>query len=63
MTSIHIDLAEPTTEAQLDKCPDHPNAEAEGGFGLAGGGFGPYMVCTVCCRIFGKINLPDSEDE
>lgn len=35
-------------------CPDHPEAPAETGFGLAGGGFGPYTYCTECFRVLSK---------
>lgn len=40
-------------------CPEHPGEEPEVGFGLAGGGYGPYYFCPVCCKILGK----DQEDE
>jgi hypothetical protein len=36
------------------RCPDHPKYEAEVGFGLAGGGYGTYTCCTICCRILTK---------
>lgn len=39
---------------QAIRCPDHPDEEPSVGFGLAGGGFGPYTVCPVCCRILSK---------
>lgn len=35
-------------------CPDHPKEEPEMGFGLAGGGYGPYSYCPVCHRILDK---------
>ncbi len=34
-------------------CP-HPQNKQECGFGLAGGGYGGYMYCTVCYRIYDK---------
>lgn len=36
------------------RCPDHPKAPQEMGFGLAGGGYGPYSYCSICCRILSK---------
>jgi hypothetical protein len=32
-----------------------------GGFGLAGGGFGPYEYCDCCSNIVSKTCLPDVE--
>lgn len=40
------------------KCPDHPEAEIADGFGLAGGGFGPYTCCCECCVVLSKTVLP-----
>lgn len=40
--------------APLDRCPDHPTEYPEAGFGLAGGGYGPYMYCPICARILSK---------
>lgn len=36
------------------RCPDHPDAEPEMGFGLAGGGYGAYSYCPDCHRILWK---------
>lgn len=38
------------------KCPDHPGGSVETGFGLAGGGFGPYTYCNECGRVLTKAN-------
>lgn len=57
----HIAESKPREDAIADRCPDHPNATSTGGFGLAGGGFGPYEVCDECGRIFGKLDLGDDE--
>lgn len=57
----HIAESEPRPEVTADRCPDHPNASSSGGFGLAGGGYGPYEVCDECGRIFGKIDMGDEE--
>lgn len=60
--SIHIDPAEPTPRAQLDHCVVHPDQtveNCESGFGLAGGGFGPYYICGKCGLVFGKITVDD----
>ncbi len=42
-------------------CPAHPHATHEHGFGLAGGGYGPYSICNECGSVFDKIDLPDDE--
>jgi hypothetical protein len=36
------------------RCPAHPDVLPEMGFGLAGGGYGPYSYCPVCSRIIHK---------
>lgn len=36
------------------RCPQHPDVLPEMGFGLAGGGYGPYSYCPVCSRIIHK---------
>lgn len=62
MTSIHITPSEPRKEALSPHCPEHPDQTAEnceGGFGLAGGGFGAYNICGKCGRIFNKTVEPD----
>ncbi len=38
----------------IDKCPDHPDAEQEMGYGLAGGGMGVYTYCSICGRVLTK---------
>lgn len=43
------------------KCPEHPTALPEVGFGLAGGGYGVYTVCPECARILSKTLEPDDE--
>lgn len=61
-TSIHIDPSDPTPRALKDHCEDHPEQTAEncqGGFGLAGGGFGAYSICGVCGCIFNKFIFED----
>lgn len=34
--------------------PDCPKPEPEGGFGLAGGGYGAYSYCPACGAILWK---------
>jgi hypothetical protein len=46
-----------TPEAERRACPDHPDGGSRGGFGYAGGGFGPYQVCVACGTIFGKTQV------
>lgn len=53
---IMIDSAEsklPPMDETI-KCPEHPLAAPEIGFGLAGGGYGVYTVCPICARILSK---------
>jgi len=40
------------------RCPA-PNFEV--GFGLAGGGYGPYEYCEICGEIVSKTELGDDE--
>lgn len=52
-------MSEPTPMRSNDnkqpvRCPEHPLTEPEIGFGLAGGGYGPYTLCPVCYRILNK---------
>lgn len=58
---VHLDEAKIASEAALPHCVDHPTASYSGGFGLAGGGYGPYCICDECGRLFGKIEEPDDE--
>ena len=44
----------PHGAAEPMECPDHPDVPHEIGFGLAGGGYGPYAYCPVCSRIVVK---------
>lgn len=41
--------------------PDCSHEEKEYGFGLAGGGFGPYEYCTICYRILWKTQEMEEE--
>ena len=42
------------SEPQHTRCPAHPDVQPEMGFGLAGGGYGPYYYCPVCSHIIHK---------
>lgn len=42
------------SEPQHTRCPAHPDVQPEMGFGLAGGGYGPYSYCPVCSHIIHK---------
>lgn len=58
---IHIDPADVRADIldhQVQNCPTC-SSELTDGFGLAGGGYGPYGFCEKCQRIIYKINLPD----
>lgn len=37
----------------------HPQKYQECGFGLAGGGYGPYMYCSQCGRVYNKTQIED----
>lgn len=57
---IHIDSSEVRPEIldyQVQFCPTC-ETELEDGFGLAGGGFGPYGYCPKCQLIKYKITIP-----
>jgi hypothetical protein len=62
-TTVLIDSAIQSPEIppldQSIKCPDHPQAQSEIAFGLAGGGYGIYSYCPECSRILSK----DQEEE
>ena len=58
---VHLspsEVREGILDHQVEKCPtcDGP---LEDGFGLAGGGFGPYGYCEACEKVVYKINLSD----
>ena len=59
--AIHVDaieVREDILDHQVELCP-HDGAGLESGFGLGGGGFGPYGFCPQCNRIIWKISLGD----
>ena len=59
--TIIISPSEPRPDIpthDVDACP-HCGGPVVKGFGLAGGGFGPYTFCEKCERITSKINMPD----
>lgn len=39
---------------QIERCPVHPELIPEMGYGLAGGGIGPYSYCPQCGRVLSK---------
>ena len=62
MTHGHISEGTIRARAAKDHCEDHPNhttENSEGGFGLAGGGYGPYYICGECGAILGKVEVED----
>ena len=59
---LHIDEPDIKPSAQLEHCSEHPDqttANCEGGFGLAGGGYGAYSICGKCGNVFGKTDDGD----
>lgn len=52
---------EPLSESAPEhtRCPAHPDVVPEMGFGLAGGGYGPYSYCPVCARVIHKTQEHD----
>lgn len=56
---IREDIAD-LSEVEGDRCPNCGGA-CEQGFGLAGGGFGPYLYCDNCGRVVAKYDIPDDE--
>lgn len=58
---IHIDAntkRKDIPETQFECCP-HCQGELEFGFGLAGGGMGPYQYCHSCGRVVSKSDMPE----
>lgn len=47
--------AEITPEARAPQCPAHPDGAWTSGAGYAGGGFGPYRLCSECGSVFAKV--------
>jgi hypothetical protein len=44
---------------QRDRCPKCLSTNLEMGYGLAGGGFGPYSYCTTCGIVVNKSQEPN----
>lgn len=44
----------PEVTTLREKCPAHPEAILEMGYGLAGGGIGPYSYCPICGSVVSK---------
>lgn len=51
MTEVHLT---PSTFTAQDHAPDCSKPKEEVGFGLAGGGYGPYGYCPECGAILWK---------
>lgn len=59
--SVHLDMAEQRKDVldyQVANCPTC-NTRLQEGFGLAGGGYGPYGYCEECNRVVWKCQLPE----
>jgi len=59
--SVYLDTATCDLPKLDDRvpCPDHRDAPVEVGFGLAGGGYGTYTCCSICCRVLTKTLVED----
>ena len=52
---FHIDSSvQDPNIPDTDKCPDHPDAIPEMGYGMAGGGVGVYSFCPECGKLLSK---------
>lgn len=56
--ATHIDSGEkddkiPEFDESI-RCPEHPHAIVNTGYGLVGGGIGVYTYCSVCWRTLSK---------
>lgn len=64
-TVVHTDTSEVHQGIgqynQSLKCPEHPEAPVEDGYGMAGGGFGVYNYCSECGRVLSKSPDPFME--
>ena len=40
-------------------CPTCKGTDIDGGFGLAGGGYGTYSYCNRCKKVFDKVLCDD----
>lgn len=61
---VHVLPVDIRPLAQRDHCSNHPDQTTENsqeGFGLAGGGFGPYYICGICGNVFGKTQVEEDE--
>lgn len=47
----------------MDRCPQHPEEIPEMGYGLAGGGMGPYSYCPACGCVITKSQDIESKPE
>lgn len=41
-------------QSKGERCAKHPESIPEMGYGLAGGGLGPYSYCPVCYAVLSK---------
>lgn len=65
MIMIDPPFHDPLPSYSLDiKCPDHPEAIPEQGYGFAGGmGLGVYSSCPECDCILSKTLDPEETEE
>lgn len=60
---IHVTTTEPHDDTIVGPIPNTCcGQEPEQGFGLAGGGYGPYAECLICRRFYkAPIDIEDDE--
>lgn len=49
----------PDANTPPERCPECGCAEFGHGFGLAGGGYGPYLACERCSYVVAKTQIDD----
>ncbi len=66
ITGMMVDGAEirpglPLVKDAPEACPECGCTELEPGFGLAGGGFGSYLMCSECSTVVAKTPAQDGD--
>lgn len=51
-----------TTPADLPTCPECHSTRLATGYGMAGGGMGPYTYCENCLAVVDKVQDPEGKE-